>query len=74
MTNRASENLLASLHNRVAETMLEALEQSNVATDLLNKDRDYPLPHDVIKFLTECQEVNPSLLTAALALLHFFTL
>ena len=66
--SRATEDQLAKLHNRVAETMIAALDQADRAAHLLIKytvDEETELPSDVRKFLEDSQEVNPSLLTSA---------
>lgn len=60
----ATEAELGTLHRRVAETMIKALDQSEVASGLLIKYPD-DLPSDVVDFLESFVDVNPSLLTAA---------
>lgn len=65
MTSKATESELATLHRRVAETMTTALNQSDVASNLLLRHAEVNLPEDIRRFLEECVEVAPSLLTAA---------
>lgn len=62
---RATEDQLAALHKRVAESFVNALDQSTEASRLLEVERDVPLPVDVVSFLEELTTVHPSLLTAA---------
>lgn len=65
--SRATEDQLALLHNRVATTMITALEQADRAAALLMKYSaiEDALPHDVKRFLEDAHEVNPSLLSSA---------
>lgn len=63
--NKATEQELSTLHKKVAETMVAALEQSDKASALLVKYLDTELPNDVVRFLEEAKEINPSLLTSA---------
>lgn len=65
MSTRATEDQLAALHKRVAETFIAALEQSEEANLLLVTEWDTPLPTRVMNFLRDCAATNPSLLTAA---------
>lgn len=60
--DRATEQQLATLHGKVAESMTAALDNSSRAIYLLSKHED--LPKDVKKFLMDASDVNPSLLTA----------
>lgn len=62
--SKATEDVLSLLHGKVAETMIDALDQADRAAGLLIKHGD-DLPNDVIRFLEESREVNPSLLTSA---------
>lgn len=65
---RATEDQLAKLHNKVAETMIAALDQADRAAHLLIKytvDSEVELPSDIRGFLEDTQEINPSLLTSA---------
>lgn len=64
--SRATEDQLAQLHRKVAETMVAALDQSDRAGHLLAKYAlEDTLPRDVQKFLEDAREINPSLLTSA---------
>lgn len=65
MANKADNDVLSELHQRVAHSMVEALKQSDCAAHLLAKERDEPIPDDVIDFLENIAVVNPALLTAA---------
>lgn len=68
---KATEDQLAVLHGKVAETMTAALDQSDKANALLIKysghkfEEGESLPTDIMKFLEDTREVNPSLLTSA---------
>jgi len=65
--SKATEHELSALHKRVAETMTAALDQSEKALRLIAKynAREEKLPKDIIAFLEDAAEVNPSLLVAA---------
>lgn len=63
--SKATETQLSILHARVAESMTNALEQSDIATSLIERYKDLGLPHDIMKFLEDAATVNPSLLSAA---------
>lgn len=63
--SRATEDQLAVLHAKVAETMIASLDQADRALVLLLKDRDVDLPKDIVRFLEDVKEVNPTLLTSA---------
>lgn len=65
--SRATEDQLATLHGKVAETMTAALDQADRAASLLIKyaTDDPGLPNDVKRFLEDTREINPSLLTSA---------
>lgn len=63
--SKATEEQLAILHKKVAETMTDALDQADVAARLIIKYKDGELPDDVVRFLENAREVNPSLLTSA---------
>jgi len=68
---KATESQLATLHGKVAEVMTAALDQSDRAANLLDKYRSESfkegdkLPADILRFLEDTKEVNPSLLTSA---------
>ena len=62
---RATEDQLAILHRKVAETMTDALDQADIAARLLAKHKDEDLPKGIVRFLEDCREINPSLLTSA---------
>ena len=67
---KATEDTLSSLHGKVAETIIDTLDQSDTAAHLLVKyskptDDFQGLPTDVVKFLQQVREVNPSVLTVA---------
>jgi len=61
--SRATEDKLGLLHGSVAEALITSISQSSRATALLIKHEE--LPDDVRRFLEECSEVHPSLLTVA---------
>lgn len=66
--SKATEKQLSTLHGKVAETMVSALDQADNAALLLDKyhgDREEELPADVRLFLQSCREIHPSLLTVA---------
>lgn len=67
--SKATESELSTLHKKVAESMISALDQSDRATRLLLKymgeGSDVTLPGDVAQFLEDAREINPSLLTSA---------
>lgn len=66
--SKATETELSTLHRKVAESMISALDQSDRATRLLLKyvgGDEMVLPDDILRFLEEVKEVNPSLLTSA---------
>ena len=62
---KATDTTMGKLHGKVAEAMINAIDQADCAVGLLAKERDGVLPDDVIDFLEELTEVSPSLLTAA---------
>ena len=66
--SKASEKKLSDLHGKVAQCMLEALDQSNKASLLIERYKD-DLPNDVQAFLMQCRDINPALLTSATKLL-----
>jgi hypothetical protein len=61
--SRATEDKLGVLHGSVADALLTSITQSSTAMTLLLKHEE--LPDDVRKFLEDCSEVHPSLLTVA---------
>ena len=61
---KATEGQLSALHGRVAETLINTLDQADVASGLLIK-HDGELPNDVVNFLESVTQVHPSLLTVA---------
>ncbi len=69
--SKATEDQLAVLHGKVAETMTAALDQADQAALLLSEYGKHvfkegeTLPSAILKFLRETKEVNPSLLTSA---------
>lgn len=63
--SRATEDLLSQLHSKLAESMVATIDNSDKATLLLTKDRDAPLPDDIVEFLENLREVSPSFMTAA---------
>jgi enoyl-[acyl-carrier-protein] reductase (NADH) len=67
--SRASEDQMAALHGKVAETMITALDQADVAARLVVKYRDEDLPSDIKRFIEDASEVNPSLLTSVIKFL-----
>lgn len=61
--SRATEDKLGALHGSVADALLTSITQSSKATALLLKHEE--LPDEVRRFLEDCSEVHPSLLTVA---------
>ncbi len=61
--SKASETELAKLHGKVAQTMIEALDNQSVATALVI-EYGAELPDEVLAFLKKVQTPNPALLTA----------
>ena len=61
--SKASETELAKLHGRVAQTMLEALDNQSCAAALI-VEFNGELPDKVLTFLEKVRTPNPALLTA----------
>lgn len=62
--SKASEDKLGRLHGQVADALLTSIGQSDKAQALLVKFPE-ELPDEVRRFLEDCSEVHPSLLTVA---------
>lgn len=61
--SKATDKILGELHGKLAKSMINALNTSTAASELLEEYRD-ELPGAVVHFLSNLESSNPALLTA----------
>ena len=64
MKNPATDKELGELHRKLATAMLDALDASDEARELLSECDEGDIPVPVWDFLEKCAGNNPALLTA----------